>query len=82
MGVWEAMEMLDTLIDESDPDVSSVDPLLCGVDLTRVNHVRRTCHRSSIFCKLPKLYVETESRNGCRSVVCAQYDFNVDIERL
>jgi len=24
MGVWEAMEMLNTLIDESDPDVSSV----------------------------------------------------------
>jgi hypothetical protein len=24
MGVWDAMEMLNTLIDESDPDVSSV----------------------------------------------------------
>jgi len=24
MGVWEAMEMLNTLIDESDPDVSSI----------------------------------------------------------
>ena len=24
MGVWEAMEMLNTLIDESDPDVSNV----------------------------------------------------------
>ena len=23
MGVWEAIEYLDTLIDESDPDVSS-----------------------------------------------------------
>lgn len=22
MGVWEAMEMLNTLVDESDPDVS------------------------------------------------------------
>lgn len=23
MGVWEAMEMLNTLVDESDPDVSA-----------------------------------------------------------
>jgi Myo-inositol oxygenase len=23
MGIWQAMEMLDTLVDESDPDVSS-----------------------------------------------------------
>ena len=22
MGIWEAMEMLNTLVDESDPDVS------------------------------------------------------------
>jgi inositol oxygenase len=29
MGIWEAMEMLNTLVDESDPDVS-----LCGIDLT------------------------------------------------
>jgi hypothetical protein len=25
MGIWEAMEMLNTLVDESDPDVSSRD---------------------------------------------------------
>ena len=29
MGIWEAMEMLNTLVDESDPDVS-----LCDIDLT------------------------------------------------
>jgi inositol oxygenase len=28
MGIWEAMEMLNTLVDESDPDVS-----LCDIDL-------------------------------------------------
>ena len=28
MGIWEAMEMLNTLVDESDPDVSigDIDP--------------------------------------------------------
>ena len=26
MGVWEAMEMLNTLVDESDPDVSNSQP--------------------------------------------------------
>ena len=25
MGIWEAMEMLNTLVDESDPDVSPCD---------------------------------------------------------
>jgi inositol oxygenase len=29
MGIWEAMEMLNTLVDESDPDVS-----LCDIYLT------------------------------------------------
>jgi inositol oxygenase len=24
MGIWEAMEMLNTLVDESDPDVSGI----------------------------------------------------------
>jgi len=28
MGVWQAMEMLNTLVDESDPDVSPYIPLL------------------------------------------------------
>lgn len=27
MGIWEAMEMLNTLVDESDPDVSFRCPL-------------------------------------------------------
>ena len=35
MGVWDAMEMLNTLIDESDPDVSSVVDISCGVDLMK-----------------------------------------------
>jgi inositol oxygenase len=29
MGIWEAMEMLNTLVDESDPDVS-----FCDIDLS------------------------------------------------
>lgn len=30
LGIWEAMEKLDTLVDDSDPDVS----LICGMSAT------------------------------------------------
>jgi hypothetical protein len=29
MGIWQAMEMLDTLVDESDPDVSFSVSITC-----------------------------------------------------
>jgi len=35
MGVWEAMEMLNTLIDESDPDVSESEKNVCVTDAHR-----------------------------------------------
>jgi hypothetical protein len=38
MGVWQAMEMLNTLVDDSDPDVSGLFPfdfplLICNIYL-------------------------------------------------
>jgi inositol oxygenase len=54
MGVWEAMEMLNTLVDESDPDVSSVplpstpdvsflmQQLYCQTSLSQIEHLLQT----------------------------------------
>ena len=35
MGIWEAMEMLNTLVDESDPDVS-----VCDINPKRIPLIR------------------------------------------
>jgi hypothetical protein len=35
MGIWQAMEMLNTLVDDSDPDVS--DSLTCDFPLLTLN---------------------------------------------
>lgn len=64
MGVWEAIELLNTLIDESDPDVrTSPSPfllelmtLICRLTRPKLN----TCY------KLRKLFEETENQNGCK----------------
>lgn len=52
MGVWEAMEMLNTLVDESDPDVSLSLPLVFGLmpiidaalqtNLSQIEHLLQT----------------------------------------
>ncbi len=48
LGVWEALELLNTLIDESDPDVflvisSRVDSLTpLQIDLSQIDHLLQT----------------------------------------
>lgn len=65
MGVWDAMEMLNTLIDESDPDVRNYD-LFFNPWLT---WRRRLAYlRSSTCCRLLKQSEGTENPNGCRLV--------------
>lgn len=57
------MELLNTLVDESDPDVSQ--------ELWTLQRViycgnRRAYLRSNISCRRRRRSVETASRNGCR----------------
>ena len=70
MGIWEAMEMLDTLVDESDPDVS-----LCryrpqvnvDTDATSLSSLHRlACPRSNIFYKPLRLFVVMANPSGCK----------------
>jgi hypothetical protein len=68
MGIWEAMEMLNTLVDESDPDVSP-----CDIDLTRTLLMRLcsllhrpACHRSNICSKPLRRFVAMANPSGCK----------------
>ena len=64
MGIWEAMEKLNTLVDESDPDVSHDHLHLFSSDLL----FRPQCHRSNICFRRLKLFESMGSLNGCRYV--------------
>ena len=64
MGVWEAIEMLNTLIDDSDPDVAT--QIFCIDD---VKFIRQACRKSTIFYRLRKLFEEMGNRSGCRFVI-------------
>jgi hypothetical protein len=43
MGIWEAMEMLNTLVDESDPDVSGFLYPICGITKPSLVHDTDKC---------------------------------------
>jgi hypothetical protein len=67
MGIWQAMEMLDTLVDESDPDVSfhvtrskwRTPPLI-------LFHSRRACHRLNICSRPPRPFDAMGNPSGCK----------------
>ena len=69
MGIWEAMEMLNTLVDESDPDVSLYyDIYLSGTQLMRLfsSLHRPACRRSNICSKQLRLFVAMANPSGCK----------------
>ena len=70
MGIWEAMEMLDTLVDESDPDVSlrRYRPQVnAATDATSLSSLHRlACRRLNIFSKPLRLFVVMENPSGCK----------------
>jgi hypothetical protein len=60
--------MLNTLVDDSDPDVSFV----ChhtNFSIDDVNFNRLTCPKSTIFSRLRKPFEEMGNRSGCRFVL-------------
>lgn len=59
MSVWEALELLNTLVDESYPDVSGPSS---GI-LTLTIFSRRVLN---ISFRLPRTSEEMVNRNGCR----------------
>jgi hypothetical protein len=67
MGIWKAMEMLNQLVDESDPDVSVLvmSILLKYID-KYVYFPRRLYHKLNICYKPPRQFVEMVNRTGCR----------------
>lgn len=69
MSVWEAMEMLNTLIDESDPDVRLHFPLLPFVAWRKAGIIRRVSLRSNTYYKQLKLSDEMVNPTGCRLVI-------------
>lgn len=74
MSVWEAMEMLNTLIDESDPDVRVPFAVISWYFLLNGHTASRLVFpKSSTFCKLLKPFGGMVSQNGCRYVVSFGY---------
>lgn len=65
MSVWEAMEMLNTLVDESDPDVRCLS-FSSLIEILRYILNRRASPKSSTYFKRLKPSAGTESLIGCK----------------
>ena len=74
MSVWQAIELLNTLVDDSDPDVS---PPFHSNIITCIHshsnthnpdylHFRLACLRQSIYYRQRRQSGGTESQNGCK----------------
>jgi hypothetical protein len=66
-GIWEAMEKLNTLVDDSDPDVRSFVKLF-GL-LPTVAGFRPIFHKLNTCSKLQRLCGGTANQTGCKSLV-------------
>jgi hypothetical protein len=68
--------MLNTLIDDSDPDVSDLTICFVWHDADSL-HFRPRCLNSNTCCRPPRPSGETGSLNGCRSVALRHYHNHV-----
>jgi hypothetical protein len=66
MGIWQAMELLNTLVDESDPDVSVSHHRLQTITATDATLTRPACRRLSIYSRPLRPSVAMVSPSGCR----------------
>lgn len=70
-GIWEAIEKLNTLVDDSDPDVSlrrrSFTRSAAGADMGPVCSSRPASLRSSTCCRPRRRFAGMGSPSGCRS---------------
>ena len=65
MGIWQAMEMLNTLVDDSDPDVSAT---FEDFVIHAYMHCRPIYLKLTIFFKQRRQSDVMVSPNGCRSL--------------
>ena len=66
MSVWQAIELLNTLIDDSDPDVRALHIPIIPVSHADRRVYRRASAKLSISFRPRKPFARTASQSGCR----------------